>query len=176
MDFEDQINNETDEIGSDELLSDDSLHLPAGANPLVRLHAVRAWLTRRQRETKIEMGEAALEQQDIQAALEQGHLRRRAYQDYAERLQHYQQIFAQAQERLSTYEEAEVLLEETVNHVTIGERLLVEYYLEIESKIQDDVQEQGVLEASQAQQTPRLQALLDVLQRIERVGATYEEE
>jgi hypothetical protein len=103
-------------------------------------------------------------------------LRRRAYQDYAERLQHYQHIFAQAQERLSTYEEAEALLEETVNHVTIGERLLVEYYLEIESKIQDDVQAQGVLEASQAQQTPRLQALLDILQRIERVGATYEEE
>ena len=128
-----------------------------------------------QRETKIEMGEAALEQQDIQAVLEQGHMRRRAYQEYAERLQHYQHIFTQAQERLSTYEEAEALLEETVNHVTVGERLLVEYYLEIENKIQDDVQEQAVLEAAKAHQTPRLQALLDIQQRIERVGASYEE-
>ena len=176
MDFEDELSKETEEIGSDELLSDESLRLPEGANPLVRLHAVRAWLTRRQRETKIEMGEAALEQQDIQAVLEQGHMRRRAYQEYAERLQHYQHIFVQAQERLSTYEEAEALLEETVNHVTVGERLLVEYYLEIENKIQDDVQKQAVLEAAEAHQTPRLQALLDVQQRIERVGASYEEE
>ena len=47
-----------DETGSDELLSDENLRLPEGANILVRLHAVRAWLSRRRDETSIEVGEA----------------------------------------------------------------------------------------------------------------------
>ena len=67
MDSDDNdISEETTETGSDELLSDDNLHLPEGANPLVRLHAVRAWLRRRQKMTNIETGEAALELQQLQ--------------------------------------------------------------------------------------------------------------
>ena len=69
MDFDDdKISQEATEIGSDELHSDDNLHLPIGANPLVRLHAVRAWLTRRQKMTNIEIGEVALELQQLQRA------------------------------------------------------------------------------------------------------------
>ncbi len=60
MNFEDESFDDTTEKGSDELLSDDNLRLPENANVLVRLHAIRAWLTRRQQETTIEMGENAL--------------------------------------------------------------------------------------------------------------------
>jgi hypothetical protein len=184
MDFDDEIDGEIEEVGSDELLSDDNLRLPVGANPLVRLHAVRAWLARRKRETKLEMGEAALSLQELQASLELANLRRREYQEQSAKLQRYQQLFVQAKERLETYEESSTLLEESVNHVTVSERLLVEYYLELDRIVQDYMQELSDQEALagveagehlQPAQTPRLQALRDVQQRIEHVGASYEE-
>ena len=125
MDFDD-VPEEVTEVGSDELLSDDDLRLPEGANPLVRLHAVRAWLTRRQKLTNIEIGEAVLELQHLQQD-ESGttRLRRRELQARQEQMQHLQQKFQQAQQRLVAYEEAETLLQECVDHTTVGERLLV---------------------------------------------------
>ena len=54
-----------DEMGSDELLSDDNLRLPESANILVRLHAVQAWLSRRYDEATIEVGKAALGLQEV---------------------------------------------------------------------------------------------------------------
>lgn len=45
MDIDDETSNVPVEIGSDELLSDDNLRLPESANILVRIHALRAWLT-----------------------------------------------------------------------------------------------------------------------------------
>ena len=59
MDNDDDFADTSIEIGSDELLSDDDLHLPESANILVRTHAVRAWLARRREESAIEVGEAA---------------------------------------------------------------------------------------------------------------------
>jgi hypothetical protein len=174
MDFDDELEQEPDGVGSDELLSDDNLRLPAGANPLVRLHAVRAWLDRRERETKIEMGEAALSLQQLQEHLGIGNVRRREYQDLSAQMQRYQHLFTQGQERLDAYEEAADLLEDAVNHVTVSERLLVEYYLELDGVVQE--YRQSLDDEDTAPQTPRLQALLDVQQRVERVGATYEEE
>ena len=53
------------EPGSDELLSDENLRLPEGANILVRLHAVRAWLSRKRDESNIEAGEAAIVMQEM---------------------------------------------------------------------------------------------------------------
>src|SRR5262245_10573122 len=98
MDFDDDIPKEAIEIGSDELLSDDNLHLPESANPLVRLHAVRAWLARRQKVTNIEIGEAALKLQQLQQdASGTARLRRRELQAYQEQMQHLQQRFQQAQ-------------------------------------------------------------------------------
>lgn len=177
MDFDDELENEPDGVGSDELLSDDNLRLPAGANPLVRLHAVRAWLERRERETKVEMGEAALSLQQLQERLGIGNVRRREYQDLSAQMQHYQHLFTQGQERLDAYEEAADLLEDAVNHVTVSERLLVEYYLELDGVVQEYRQALDDEDAEETvPQTPRLQALLDVQQRVERVGATYEEE
>ena len=66
MNFDDHTPEEVTEVGSDELLSDDDLRLPEEANPLVRLHAVRAWLTRRQKMANLEIGEAALKLQQLQ--------------------------------------------------------------------------------------------------------------
>src|SRR5438874_5111259 len=60
IDDEDEASNEAAETGSDELLSDENLRLPESANILVRLHAVRAWLSRRHDEATMEVGEAAL--------------------------------------------------------------------------------------------------------------------
>lgn len=97
-------------------------------------------------------------------------MRRRAYQEQMERLQSAQNAFQSAQEYLVAYEEAENMLEECVNHTTVGERLLVEYYLEIDNLIQTSLQE------SNQEQTPRIEALFEVQSRIERVGATYEED
>src|SRR5205085_11982805 len=59
MNTDDELPDESTETGSDELLSDDNLRLPESASPLVRLHALRAWLARRQKETTLEIGEAA---------------------------------------------------------------------------------------------------------------------
>jgi hypothetical protein len=172
MDFDDDnISQEATEIGSDELLSDDDLHLPIGANPLVRLHAVRAWLTRRRKVTNIEIGEVALELQQLQQD-ESGtaRLRRRELQARQEQMQHIQQKFQQAQQRLETYEEAAALLEECVDHITVGERLLVEYYLTLEERVQNGLQ------AGESESSPRLQVLFDVQHRVERVSISDEDE
>jgi hypothetical protein len=157
--------------GSDELLSDDSLRLPDDANPLVRLHAMRAWLTRRQKEATLAMGEAALALQDLQPAdAAVPRLRRRERQEVTERIQNAQHTFEAAQEQRTTYEEAETLLEDCVNHTTVGERLLVEYYLALE-----DIVIQAMQERSTDNYSPRIEALLDVQQRVERIGAPQED-
>lgn len=171
MDFDDETPEEVTEVGSDELLSDDDLRLPEGANPLVRIHAIRAWLTRRQKLTNIEIGEAALEFQRLQQD-EPGTagLRRRELQARQEQMQYLQQKFQQAQQRLATYEEAETLLQECVDHTTVGERLLVEYYLTLEEQVQNSLQ------AGESEASSRLQALQDVQHRVERVSISDEEE
>lgn len=171
MDFDDDVPEEVTEVGSDELLSDDDLRLPEGANPLVRLHAIRAWLTRRQKLTNIEIGEAALELQYLQED-ESGtsRLRRRELQARQEQMQYLQQKFRQAQQRLATYEEAETLLQECVDHTTVGERLLVEYYLTLEEQVQNSLQ------AGESESSPRLQAFQDVQHRVERVSISGEDE
>ena len=167
MNFDDERTSEETEMGSDELLSDDHLRLPDSANPLVRLHAVRAWLTRRQKETRLDMGMIAL---DIQQLQQEGQpetrLRRRELQARQDRLQSLQERFQSAQQILSAYEEAERLLGDCVNHTTVSERLLVEYYLTIEELAQENENEQS----------PRLTAFSNVLHRIEQVGAPQEED
>ncbi len=167
MDFDNELNPETTEIGSDELLSDDNLHLPEGASPLVRVHAVRSWLTRRQKETSLEIGEAALAWQEVQQAGMQDTtlLRRREQQRLAERNQQAQQDFHDAQQRLSIYEEAASLLEDYIAHTTSSERVLVEYYLVLEELIEQEQQKEAET------QQPRLHVLADVQHRVEQISA-----
>jgi len=172
MDIDDETSNAPVEIGSDDLLSDDNLRLPESANILVRIHAVRAWLTRRYEETSIEVGEAALALQAMMTPeLQETRLRRRERQSQQEQLNHIQQVLADAQQRLSAYEEAQSLLDESIAH-TSGERVLVEYYLSLEDLVQ------GVIQASPSGQelSPRLSALADVQHRVEHVGAPNEED
>lgn len=169
MNFEDEFSDETTATGSDELLSDDNLRLPESANVLVRLHAIRAWLARRQQETTIEIGESALALQETMREGDYAHLRRREREALAERVQHAQKALQAAQLRLETYEEAETLLEDCVTHITSGERVLVEYYLALEELMHD-------ANAREDSSSPRLRALADVQHRIERVGAPGEGE
>lgn len=171
MTFDDDMPQEVTETGSDELLADDNLRLPEGANPLVRLHAIRAWLTRRQKVTNLEIGEVALELQQLQQN-ESGiaRVRRRELQAGQEKMQYLQQRFQQAQQRLAAYEEAETLLEECVDHTTVGERLLVEYYLTLEGLVQDSLQ------AGESEASPRMQALFDVQHRVERMSISKGDE
>lgn len=169
---EDPSNN--DETGSDELLSDDNLHLPEGANVLVRLHAVRAWLMRRRDEAGIEVGEAALALQEmIQEEGVEQRPRRRAQQFEAmqRRFLHAQETLAKSQQRLRAYEEAQSILEECVTH-TNGERVLVEYYLTLEERV---LQSQEQVDQSEVR-APWYEAMSDVLHRIEHVGTPDEEE
>jgi len=171
MDIDDNLSQEETETGSDELLSNDNLRLPDSANPLVRLHAIRAWLTRRQKETRLKMGAIALDLQQLQQESQpEVRLRRRELQAKQDRLQAVQERFQSTQQLLRVYEEAESLLEDCVNHTTVSERLLVEYYLTIEALAQEAVQEHA------DQQSPRLTALSDVLLRIEQVGAPHEDD
>ena len=172
MDIDDETSNAPLEIGSDELLSDDNLRLPESANILVRIHAVRAWLTRRYEDTSIEVGEAALALQEMMMQEPQEtRLRRRERQSQQEQLNHIQRVLADAQQRLSAYEEAQSLLDESIAH-TSGERVLVEYYLALEDLVQ------GIIQANQPGQgqAPRLSALADVQHRVEHVGAPNEED
>jgi len=173
VDINDDIPDTSDEIGSDELLSDDSLRLPESANILVRTHAVRAWLTRRCQQTTLEIGEAALVLQQAMMAQEpQGaRLRRRERQSQEEQLHHIQKELTDAQQRLAAYEEAQTLLEDCIAH-TSGERVLVEYYLALEDLVQSATAKG---EANQYQQVPRLHALADVQHHVEHVGASGEE-
>ena len=171
MDSNDESLEDTLETGSDELLSDDSLRLPDEANPLVRLHAMRAWLKRRQKESTLEMGEAALRLQQVQHEdIEAPRLRRREREELMLRVQHAQDALQRAQGHLSAYEEAEAILEDNVNHLTVGERLLVEYYLVLEDTIQSSIQEDQDDASS-----PRVEALLDVQQRVERIGSPQDD-
>lgn len=170
MNFDDEFLEETTEIGSDDLLADDNLRLPDSANTLVRLHAVRAWLTRRQKETGIEIGEAALAlQQALQEEPQESHMRRRERQVQAERMQHQQKILLNVQQRMHAYEEAEALLEECVSHTTSGERVLVEYYLTLEELVENATRD------NETEHSPWLQAVEDVQHRIEHVGSSNEE-
>ncbi|MHB8596988.1 MAG: hypothetical protein ACYDER_09270 [Ktedonobacteraceae bacterium] len=166
MDFDDETSDSQAEIGSDELLSDDNLRLPGSANILVRIHAVRAWLTRRQRETRIEMGETVLAlQESMQEELHGVKLRRRERQLIEERKYALQDALAENQQRLDAYEEAQALLEESITH-TNGERSLVEYYLALEELVQ----------GNEDAQSPRMQTFASVQQRVEHVGASNEED
>lgn len=166
MDFDDETFNSPAEIGSDELLSDDNLRLPDGANILVRVHAVRAWLARRQQETRIEIGETALAlQESMQEELYGAKLRRRERQLIEEQKYALQDALAENQQRLAAYEEAQALLEESVTH-TSGERILVEYYLALEELVQ----------GSENEHAPRIQALGSVQHRVEHIGAPNEED
>jgi leucyl aminopeptidase (aminopeptidase T) len=170
MNFDDEISHEPVEVGSDELLSDDNLRLPESANILVRVHAVQAWLTRRYQETTLEVGEAALALQELaQASEELPRRRRRERQEQEARLSQIQHKLTEAQQRLHTYEEAQILLEECIDH-TSGERVLVEYYLVLEDLVE------RVRQESESGQIPRLQALTEVQHRVERVGVPHEEE
>jgi hypothetical protein len=160
-----------DEMGSDELLSDDNLRLPESANLLVRLHAVRAWLSRRHDEATIEVGEAALSLQESMQQDAETIPRRHMHQmEEAQRFQRAQQALAEAQQRLSAYEEAQSILEDCVAH-TSGERVLVEYYLTLEELV---LQSQEQIDQT-VDHSPWFYALSDVLHRIERVGTSNEE-
>lgn len=170
MDFDDDLSTDEPEVGSDELLSDDQLRLPDSASMLVRLHAVRSWLGRREREVNIEIGMAALTLQEMQSVqmMAQGErrLRRREVEEMAQRVQKAQENFEEARLRLDTYNEAQALLEECVAHTTSSERVLVEFYLTLDNLIQE--------EAATDPDTPRLQALTDVLRRVEHVATPTE--
>ena len=130
-----------------------------------------AWLTRRQKVTNLEIGEAALELQHLQQD-EPGtaRVRRRGLQARQGQMQSLQQRFQQAQQRLATYEQAETLLEECVDDTTVGERLLVEYYLTLEELVQDSLQ------AGESESSARMQVLFDVQQRVERMSISEEDE
>ena len=163
-----------DESGSDELLSDENLRLPEGANILVRLHAVRAWLSRKLEEERIEVGEAALALQEMmKEQVVETRPRRRLQQadTIQQHLQHTQKVLIVAQQRLSAYEEAQSILEDCVTH-TSGERVLVEYYLTLEELVLERQRDGEQSEDS----SPWLDAISDVLHRIEHVGTSDEEE
>jgi hypothetical protein len=161
------------ESGSDELLSDENLRLPEGANILVRLHAVRAWLSRRRDEASIEVGETALALQEMmQEEAVETRPRRRAHQIEANQQQYQraQKALAESQQRLSAYEEAQSILEDCIAH-TNGERVLVEYYLTLEELVRQSQERMDLAE----DRSPWLDALSDVLHRIEHVGTPEEE-
>ncbi len=165
MNADDDFLEEPIETGSDNLLADDNLRLPDNANTLVRVHAVRAWLTRRQQETSMEIGNAALAlQQTLQGEPQKTRLRRRD-----QHTQHQQNALLAAQQRLRAYEEAEALLEECISHTTTGERVLVEYYLTLEELAENATPDH------ETEHSPWLQALEDVQHRVEHVGGPHEE-
>ena len=171
--FSDEDTSNDDKIGSDKLLSDENLRLPEGANILVRLHAVRAWLSRRCDEATIEVGEAAIALQEMmQKQAVEARPRRRTHQIEAvqEQFQRAQKALTESQQRLNAYEEAQSILEDCVAH-TSGERVLVEYYLTLEELVLQS-QEQG---DQTEDRSPWLDAMSDVLHRIEHVG-THDEE
>ncbi len=171
--FSEDHESSDDEIGSDELLSDENLRLPESANILVRLHAVRAWLSRRHDEATIEVGEAALALQEIMQEETVGSRpRRRTHQieTMQQQFQRAQKALAEAQQRLSAYEEAQSVLEDCIAH-TNGERVLVEYYLTLEELVLQSQEKRDQTE----DRSPWLDALSDVLHRIEHVGMPDEE-
>ena len=172
--FPDEDTPNNDEIGSDELLSDENLRLPEGANILVRLHAVRAWLARKLDEASVEVGEAALALQEMmQEEAVETRPRRRMHQTdtMIQQFQLAQKTLTDSQQRLSAYEEAQSILEDCVAH-TSGERVLVEYYLTLEELV---LQSQERVDQSE-DHASWLNAMSDVMHRIEHVGTPEEEE
>ncbi|HKV59595.1 MAG TPA: hypothetical protein VJO32_14975 [Ktedonobacteraceae bacterium] len=162
-----------EEAGSDELLADDNLRLPDSANVLVRVHAVRAWLSRRHDEAAIEAGRAALALQQVMSNPgAESHPRRRALQP-PDTSQAQQQL-ADARQRIDAIEEAQALLEECIAH-TNGERVLVEYYLAVEQLLLDSGYALSGDTPEHLQHTPWFDAMLDILQRIEHVGTPQED-
>ncbi len=170
--FSDNLGFGDDESGSDELLSDDKLRLPESANILVRLHAVRAWLSRKHDEASIEVGEAALALQEfMQEDVVETRPRRRMRQgEDTQRFHRAQQTLAESQQRLSAYEEAQSILEDCVAH-TSGERVLVEYYLTLEELVHQNQERMD----QEGKSSPWFEAIADVLHRIEHVGTPEEE-
>ncbi|MGH2506442.1 MAG: hypothetical protein ACRDHZ_03350 [Ktedonobacteraceae bacterium] len=171
MDHNDDEDNENlaeTPFGSDELLASDELRLPASANILVRLHALRAWLNRRRAEAESEIGTAALAlQQAMSEPTMETRPRRRFAQDTASPVPHAQHMLQEAQQSSSAYEEANTLLEDCVAHLTTGERVLVEYYLALEELVQA---------ADAPTAAPWLIALAAVRHRVEQVGTPGEED
>ena len=162
-----------EETGSDELLADDNLRLPDNANVLVRLHAVRAWLARRHDEAAIEAVMAALAlHQAMRDAVEETHPRRRAPQPSD--TTRAQQQLADARQRIDAFEEAQALLEDCIAH-TNGERVLVEYFLAVEQLVIDNEYALFGENAEQPQHTPWLDAMLEVMQRVEHVGTPQDD-
>jgi hypothetical protein len=159
--------NAAEEVGSDELLAADDLRLPADANVLVRLHALRAWLSRRSDESGLEVGAAALELQMAARAAESGTRPRRRSAENDLLSNPAQRELVAAQRRLSAYEEACALLEDYVAHTTVGDRLLVEYYLALEERLQSP---------DSPTDTPWIEAMQDVLHRVGQVGTSDEED
>jgi hypothetical protein len=153
--------------GSDELLSNDDLRLPEGAHALVRVHAVQAWLNRRVCEATLALGEAALALKAAQVEAESNRvMRRRERERQEELLRRYQQQIEREQARIETYEEAQELLQEYIDHAG-GERVLVEFYLALEMLTGQETH-------TVASTSTRLDALADVQHRVERVGITDE--
>ena len=161
-----------EEAGSDELLADDNLRLPDSANVLVRVHAVRAWLARRHDEAAIEAGRAALALQEVMSNPGAESRPRRAL--HPPDTSQAQQQLADARQRMDAIEEAQSLLEECITH-TNGERVLVEYYLAVEQLLLDSGYALSSDNPEQPPHTPRFDALLDILQRIEHVGTPQED-
>lgn len=159
----------TEETGSDELLAADNLRLPADANILVRLHALRAWLARRAAECEHDIGSAALDLQAVARTLDEGirPRRRSAPAQHDQILQRAQHRLASAQRRSHTYEEARELLEECVAHTTTGARLLVEYYLALEERL---------LSPTSPTDIPWVETMQSVQHRVEQLGTPDENE
>jgi thioredoxin-like negative regulator of GroEL len=178
MGFDDEEENssewadETEEVGSDELLASDTLRLPEHASVLVRLHALRAWLTRRQEEAKIALGEAAMAlQQAMQEPEQVVYSRRRNRLAQAEQRAQVERGLATANAHLRAYENAQELLEDCVDHTTTGERALVEYYLTLDMLLQqlhNDSSGDGISRAA------RIAAFSDVLHRVEHVSSALQ--
>jgi len=166
-DKNDDLSSSEEEIGSDELLAADDLRLPVEANILVRLHAMRAWLGRRYRESGLEVGNAALNLQDVARATDDLTRSRRRAVEREALLQSAQRTLVAAQRHQNAYEEARELLEDCVAHTTIGDRLLVEYYLALEERLQA---------LDSPTDTPWIEAMQDVLHRVEQVGTPGEDE
>jgi len=166
-DSDDEFPSSTEEIGSDELLADDDLRLPSDANILVRLHAMRAWLNRHYKEAGLKVGNAALNLQEVARASEGlTRSRRRAVESEA-LMQQAQRELVATQRRQIGYDEARSLLEDYVAHTTIGDRLLVEYYLALEERLQAP---------DSPTDTPWIEAMQDALHRVEQIGTPGEEE
>ena len=139
----------------------------------MRLHAVRAWLSRRCEEATIEVGEAAIALQEMmqeQAVEVRPRRRTRQIKAVQEQFQRAQKALTQSQQRLSAYEEAQTILEDCVAH-TSGERVLVEYYLTLEELV---LQSQEQVDQTE-DRSSWLDAMSDVLHRIEHVGTPDEE-